>query len=406
MPKIPYRFRKPRDKERLAVVVMAAKIVEEYESKGYDLTLRQLYYVFIARDLLPVSWIDREYNLRKGLDPDTKNTDKNYKRLGGVLDDGRMMGLVDWDSIVDRTRRVISRSSWASPHGIIDSVYDSYHLSRWTTQNYWPEVWVEKEALAGVFEDICRQYDLPLFCCRGYGSQSAYWRAAQRLARKKEQGYEPVILHFGDHDPSGIDMTRDIDSRLAVFKCPVEVRRLALNMDQIQQYDPPPNPAKKSDARFNSYCQQFGIDDCWELDALTPEVLNALVVTEVDDLRDMDAWKEVVAEEQQDRSRFHLLKTKWAEIAKYIDDTYKKDKKASLKALRNQSSYRIELGEEVTVESAVADLGLDDPDVYDDKHFEDCAACGASTLIVELDRNEKKSGGRYCDPCEEDESIK
>lgn len=172
MPCIPY-IRRRIDPTRMAIIQAANTIVKEYAAKGFDLTLRQLYYVFVARDLLPESWIDPAYNARHNLPPDTKNTVKNYKRLGGLIDDGRMLGIIDWDCIVDRTRSLESVSSWKDLPHIMRTAYNLYHLDRWANQEYRPEVWVEKEALAGVFDVVCRRYDVPLFACRGYTSQSA-----------------------------------------------------------------------------------------------------------------------------------------------------------------------------------------------------------------------------------------
>lgn len=338
-------IRRRIDSTRMGIIHQANAIVQEYAAKGFDLTLRQLYYVFVARDLFPDTWIDAAYNLRKGLDPNTKNTIKNYKRLGGIIDDGRMLGIIDWECIVDRTRSVKSRSSWEDPAGIIETVFHSYHLDRWVNQDYRPEVWVEKEALAGVFDQICRQYDLPLFACRGYTSQSSHWRAAQRLKHHINNGQTPVILHFGDHDPSGIDMTRDILARLETFRAQVEVRRLALNMDQVQAYRPPPNPAKTTDARFASYQAQFG-EDSWELDALTPEVLAELVINEVNSLRDMDRWRETVEQEQDERARFKVLTDRWSEVSAHLDAKHGSDLRSNLKELQKQAAYLIELEED------------------------------------------------------------
>jgi hypothetical protein len=150
------------------------------------------------------------------------------------------------------------------------------------------EVWIEKEALAGVFARICDQYDVAFFCCRGYPSISEMYVSAQRLNDVDQTTH---ILHFGDHDPSGIDMTRDIEDRLATLGCmDFTVTRVALNMDQVEQYDPPPNPAKATDARFEDYQRKFG-DKCWELDALEPSVLADLCKEHIaEHINDWDAW--------------------------------------------------------------------------------------------------------------------
>ena len=118
------------------------------------------------------------------------------------------------------------------------------------------------------------------------------------------------ILHFGDHDPSGIDMTRDIADRLHLFGSEVDVRRVALNMDQIDQYDPPPNPAKLSDSRSEKYVSEFG-PNSWELDALEPRVLAALVDLEIDEVLEEDLWAEDVATEARNKSELSLVSNSW-----------------------------------------------------------------------------------------------
>jgi len=178
-------------------------------------------------------------------------------------------------------------------------------------------VWIEKDALVGVIERICAELDVPYFSCRGYTSQSEMWAASRRLADYMDDGQQPVILHLGDHDPSGKDMTRDITDRLNLFSHGIDVDRLALNMDQIDQYDPPPNPAKITDARAEVYIAEFG-KSSWELDALEPSVLSGLVRTAVATMRDDGLWDAAVEEEQTHRDQLHLASRRWQDIAKTL----------------------------------------------------------------------------------------
>jgi hypothetical protein len=173
----------------LAVIEPANAIIAEYEAQGFTMSLRQLYYQFVSRDLLP-------------------NQLKSYKRLGGIMSNTRDAGLVDWDSIEDRTRELVTHSSWDSPEGIIGAVANQYREDIWANQIWRPEVWVEK--------------------------------------------------HLADHDPNGLDMTRDNTERLALYaREEVEVRRIALNIDQVRRYNPPPNFAKETDSRYTAYVEQF-----------------------------------------------------------------------------------------------------------------------------------------------------
>ena len=180
------------------------------------------------------------------------------------------------------------------------------------------EIWIEKDALAGVFQRVCNSLDVPYFACRGYPSDSETWAAAQRLLGYIEQNQQPIILHFGDHDPSGIDMTRDIEEKMRLFGAyGVEVRRLALTMDQVETYEPPPNPAKARDPRFVGYLAEFG-DESWELDALEPSVLSSIVRAEIDDIIDQDAWDEIEEEETTERTLLGLVSKHWNKVEKLL----------------------------------------------------------------------------------------
>lgn len=302
----------------LSIINDADRVVTEYREQGYSLTLRQLYYQFIARDLFPDTWIDVEYNRKNNLPDDTKNTQKNYSRLGGIINNGRLAGEIDWSAIEDRTRNLERNSHWTSPGSVIRSAADGYAIDKWKNQKHRLEVWVEKEALSGVFDEICSDLDTPFFACRGYVSQSEMWRAAQRMIRWEKKGQETIVLHFGDHDPSGLDMTRDIQDRLSLFGARTEVVRMALTWDQIQLHQPPPNPAKGTDARFRSYQEEYG-DESWELDALEPATLVGLVQDGVFDYRDPDKWGELYRREETERAQLQAAADDWDEIASNLE---------------------------------------------------------------------------------------
>jgi hypothetical protein len=277
----------------LKLISAANEIITAYRQQGFQLTLRQLYYQFVSRALIP-------------------NKQTEYDKLGMVISDARLAGMIDWEAIVDLTRELTQNSHWTSPRDIVGACATQYQIDKWSTQENYVEVWIEKDALAGVFEPTCKKLDVPFFSCRGYTSQSSMWEAGQRLKEKADDGKECYILHFGDHDPSGIDMSRDIEARLSMFMCDPDehmpernedyyhdqltVRRIALNMDQIRQYNPPPNPAKVTDSRAESYIRKFGTES-WELDALEPRVLAALIEVNVKELRDEELWSEAVEKE-------------------------------------------------------------------------------------------------------------
>ena len=291
MPRICYVEKRISADKRL-IIEQADEIVGEYEAQGFDLTLRQLYYQFVARDLIA-------------------NKQSEYKRLGGIINDARLAGLIDWNSITDRTRNLRSNAHWADVSDIIGACANQFRLDLWADQPEYVEAWIEKDALVGVLESACADEDVPYFSCRGYTSQSEVWGAAMRLVDKVRAGKRVTILHLGDHDPSGIDMTRDIQDRLDLFMLhhthsSATVKRIALNMDQVEEHGPPPNPAKMTDSRFAQYLRDYG-DESWELDALDPTTLTTLIQSEIHALRDDDLWAESVEEQDAGRARLREI---------------------------------------------------------------------------------------------------
>lgn len=267
----------------LKLIEQANKIIEEYQAQGFNLTLRQVYYQFVARGLI-------ENNL------------KAYNHIGIALNRGRMCGLIDWEAIVDRTRTTYANSHWHTPQDVLYSAANSYKLDTRKGQPNYVEVWIEKNALLGVIEPICQKLDITYLPCIGYYSLSAMWRAANRF---KQQTNNCIIFHLGDHDPSGIDMTRDIQDRLTNFGASVDVKRIALTIAQIRKYNPPPNPTKTTDSRANDYIAKYG-DESWELDALSPTMIAKLIETDVNHVT--DHLKVIKLEKQQEAQRERLQK--------------------------------------------------------------------------------------------------
>jgi hypothetical protein len=282
----------------LATIERANIILDEYERQGLVLTLRQVYYQFVSRGLMP-------------------NKQTEYKRLGSILSDGRLAGLIDWDMMEDRTRRLNTINAWGSPADVISASADQYQEDLWKDQPWRPEVWIEKDALVGVLEKPCEELRVPYFACRGYSSQSAQYAAGQRFRRYRAKGQTPIVFHLGDHDPSGIDMTRDNADRLGMFSRlgaqGVEVERLALNMDQVTQYNPPPNPAKDTDSRAVDYIAKYGTES-WELDALEPTVIVNLIRDAVTPLIRQKNWKAAVKAEERGRNNLQRVSNNWDDI--------------------------------------------------------------------------------------------
>jgi hypothetical protein len=288
---------------KLELIETANGIIDELQGAGYMLTLRQLYYQLVSRGLMV-------------------NKQTEYKRLGDILNDAKLAGLTDWAAIEDRTRNLESVNHWEDPSQIISAVAEQFRIDKWKEQPNRVEVWVEKDALVGVLEKACRALDVAWFSCRGYTSGTELYGAGKRLARYKRGGQQPIIIHLGDHDPSGLDMTRDITDRVSMFaRTHVEVRRIALNMDQIEQYSPPPNPAKTTDCRYEKYAQEHG-EESWELDALNPSTIDELITEEVLSLRDEELWEQAEQEEERHRETLALASDNWDALAAHIQKKY------------------------------------------------------------------------------------
>jgi hypothetical protein len=298
VPKIRYCDLKFKPKA-LQTIKTANSIIEEYAAQGFNLTLRQLYYQFVARGFIA-------------------NKLSEYKKLQDTISNARLAGLIDWLAIVDRTRFLRSLPHWQNPAHIVKSVSEQFRIDKWATQPYRLEVWIEKDALVGIIEGICDEFDVPYFSCRGYTSQSEMWSAAQRLKAYASKGQTPLIFHFGDHDPSGMDMTRDITDRLHMFMGGMEINRLALNMDQVEEYNPPPNPAKLTDTRAEAYIAEFG-NSSWELDALDPATLAQLIRDEIATVMDQDAWDEAETIEKKGREELTEISDKYGMVVDYLN---------------------------------------------------------------------------------------
>jgi len=295
MPKINYIYWNPSHQSQL-LVHGAEQIIEEYAAQGYTLTLRQLYYQFVARGTIP-------------------NTERSYKNLGNLVTKARNAGMIDWESIEDRAREFMKPWMRENEEELIEVLSGNIRFDRWARQEYYVEVWVEKEALGNVVAKACEATCTPYLSCKGYLSASEAWRAGRRL----KQHQKPVIIHLGDHDPSGIDMTRDNRDRLRLYAedWGVQVERIALNMDQIEQYTPPPNPTKLSDTRAADYIDQYG-HESWELDALEPSVIERLIKGKIEEYIDWDKWHELDEPENEKIQLMIDLYDRWDEVKELL----------------------------------------------------------------------------------------
>ncbi len=271
-----FRYRKFH-KKNLILLEKIKEILIEYARQGIKVTLRQLYYQLVSRDIIP-------------------NKTSEYGKLSTLLTDGRYNGEIDWNAIEDRVRVPKIPMTFEDVEELIENAKNWYKLDRWEGQEYYVELWSEKDALSSVIAPITEKLQIPFIVNRGYSSASAMYEAKRRLL---EQDKKKIILYLGDHDPSGLDMDRDIRDRLTEFGVDVEVIRIGLTQEQIKQYNPPTNPAKVTDPRSTEYIERYG-DISWEVDALKPEVLQELIETNIKTYLDVKKYNEIVEQEEEE----------------------------------------------------------------------------------------------------------
>jgi hypothetical protein len=287
--------------DALVMINTINNILSDYEAQGYDLSLRQLYYQLVSKNIV-------------------ENTERSYKNVGVLVSDARLAGLIDWDMIKDRGRVMAKNPHWDDPKDFVESVANHYRFDIWHDQTNYVEVMVEKQALEGVLMPVCKEMDVPFTANKGYTSSSAVYEASRRFINKWNEGRELHVIYLGDHDPSGIDMTRDVLDRLDLFVKTstgreeeigpneveaVNVHRIALNMDQVRVLNPPENPAKLTDSRAEGYIKRFGRKS-WELDAIEPRQLASLVRNAITGLLDIKKFNASVKKMNEDRAK--LLK--------------------------------------------------------------------------------------------------
>lgn len=274
-----------KNRERLDQI---NEIIKVYQRKGYVLTLRQLYYQLVSQDIIA-------------------NNVQEYGRLSLLLKEGRMAGLVDWSAIEDRLREPSRPPSWKSPSDILDVCIRQYRKDRTEGQSNYIEVWVEKDALSGVLKRVTEKYGINIVVNRGYSSVTAMHDAHLRFERHIDQFIH--ILYIGDFDPSGQDMIRDIEKRIEEFNGTYDfkITPIALTLQQIKEYNPPPNPAKITDPRAKKYIEMYG-PVSWEVDALKPEILHSILENHIRQDFDIDEYSFILKQEEQERDILKQLK--------------------------------------------------------------------------------------------------
>lgn len=287
------------------VVQRIIDIIAEYKKDNYILSLRQLHYQFVINN-----WII--------------NHDTAYKKLGTILDDCRYGGVIDWNAIEDRGRVPYLQYAVENIEDALNDTLSQYKIDRQRNQQIVIELWSEKDALSNILRRSTDKYHIRLVINKGYSSSTAMYNAYKRILENMSFGRTTVILYFGDHDPSGLDMVRDIQERLifmirngshaGIFvgiensddEFPLLVIPIGLTMEQVKHYKLPPNPTKMTDTRSDKYINLYG-PTCWEVDALNPRILTRLIENTVENIIDIDRYIELLELEQKEKQDLETI---------------------------------------------------------------------------------------------------
>lgn len=272
------------------------EVIDEYE-KGV-LTLRGLHYRLVARGMT--------------------NTLQHYKRVVSAMKEARWEGTVSFDTFSDHDRQMLGETPYEET--TLESKVDrakiqirlwmhNYSKNYWENQEYYPEVFIEKKALQGVFQPVCERFNVTLGACKGYPSLTFLHETSLRL-RYAGDTHEPIILYFGDYDPSGEDIPRSIEENLSRMGIDIEVRRIALMEDQVIKWNLPPAPIKAGDSRSANWS---GLGQV-ELDAIEPKQLQELCTTAIQDVFDEDTYNELMEAEAEESERYR------EKLKKYVKD--------------------------------------------------------------------------------------
>lgn len=278
------------------IIEQSIDILSNYEPGV--LTIRGLHYQLVSRGMT--------------------NDIQHYKRVVAATGVARWDGRIGFDAFSDRDRSLATLTE-SEPSVLEDKIdtakeqvglwMESYSLNRWENQPYYPEVFIEKKALEGVFYKPCRKEGVALGACKGYPSLTFLHDATMRFRRAERQGKQPIILYFGDYDPSGEDIPRALKENIVALGCEsIKVRRICLMEHQVVNWKLPPAPTKVTDSRSVHW---DGLGQV-ELDAVKPEKLVALLKQAINDIFDTDLYEELMDREKEERESFQT------ELKRYV----------------------------------------------------------------------------------------
>lgn len=271
------------------IIENAVDILSNYEPG--ILTIRGLHYQLVSRGMT--------------------NDIQHYKRVVAATGQARWDGIISFNAFSDRERAMACNTK--ADETIYEDAVNAaktqirlwaknYYLNRWENQPIYPEVLIEKKALEGVFYRTCLGNEIALGACKGYPSLTFLHDISIRIKYAEDRGKHPVILYFGDYDPSGEDIPRALRENLIQLGCneELEVRRICLNEDQVIDWGLPPAPTKDTDSRSVHWT---GLGQV-ELDAVKPEKLMSLLQNAIDEIFDFDLYEELKEREKRETTMY------------------------------------------------------------------------------------------------------
>jgi hypothetical protein len=268
-------------KKTLELIKNIKAILEEYNKEGIKITVRGLFYQLVARDIIP-------------------NNIKSYSKLSRDLSKARYNKLIGWDSIIDNSNFLHICNFFDNIENLLETAVNSYKLNRWEEQDYYLEVWVEKDALRNIVQPITQKYQINLFIPGGRVSTTMIYEATKRF--REHDNKKRILLYLGDYDPCGLDMIlRDIPKRINYFGNGIEIIQIALTKKQIEENNLPTDQITKTkDNNKDWYEELSGTSKCWELDALKPTIIRKIVEDNILKYLDLNLFEQVKEREQAD----------------------------------------------------------------------------------------------------------
>lgn len=264
------------------------KFTINFIEKHHRVTVRQVYYALVSAQMLA-------------------NTRNSYNRLTRILTRARLSGTVPFNRIVDDTREAEKTPSWHNIEAILNAAVEQYRSDWWENQPYYIEVWLEKRALRRIFLPITNSLDVHLCVGGGYQSWPMVWQAKNRFTQRIAERQRAIILYFGDLDPSGKDMVRDIQARFDLLGIHVEIVEVALTRRDIEQYNLPRNPMKLGDSRNRWFTREYGVNYAVELDALPPDVLKERIEQSIQSYVNIDELNAHLYKDRADKERWRTI---------------------------------------------------------------------------------------------------